>query len=65
MVVAIGEPVWVRYGDIEHAKCERSLWASRLVVTTRVPKMAVRLNLRSPEKVTGILREKGVKVIGP
>jgi hypothetical protein len=63
MVIAVGTPAWVRYEDIVNAKCERSWWASRLKLSTRVPKMAVTLNLRSPEKVAGILREKGVKVI--
>jgi hypothetical protein len=63
MVIAVGAPALVKYEDVEKVQCERSWWRSRLKVSTRVPNMAVILNLRCPEKVARILREKGVDVV--
>lgn len=62
--MAIGPPVLVAYEDIEKVKCERSWCANRLEVSMRNSSLVWNFNVRSPEKVAGIFKEKGVRIIG-
>ena len=64
VVMAIGPPVLVAYEDIEKVKCERSWCANRLEVSMRNSSLVWNFNVRSPEKVAGIFKEKGVRIIG-
>jgi hypothetical protein len=63
IVMAVATPMWIRYEDIEQVKSVRSLLARRLDISARDPKMEASFNVRSPERIAGILKSKGVRVV--
>lgn len=62
MVLVIGKPVMVRYGNIERVKCKDSFLLKKIEIEGNDPKFFVTLYPRSPQKLAEIFRKKGVSV---
>jgi hypothetical protein len=63
MVIAVATPMWIRYEDIEQVKSVRSLLSRRIDISARDPKVEASFNVRSPDRIAGILKAKGVRVV--
>ena len=55
----------MKYEDVESVRCQWSWWSKRLEVAMRNSKMVARFNVRSPEKVANILKDRVVRIAGP